>query len=429
VISATLPLRLVGDDIDDPSFISRYKGNILRDSEGLMQLEQQISLPEADGESAAHSARVAKYVRRKIEEAGGSISFAEYMHHALYAPGLGYYNAGTTKFGATGDFVTAPEVSSVFGGVIARQCAAVMTELDSFSILELGAGSGRLAADMLLRLSDLDALPDRYLILEVSTDLYERQKSLLQSSIPELIDRVTWLDQLPDEHVGVIVANEVLDALPVERFVRRGDSVLQVRVASDVDRFVIEEHAAPENLLTAVQAIEDDLGHALPNNYVSDVSLAASALTWDLARMLRQGVMFLFDYGVSRREYYAQDRSGGWLRCHFRHHAHNDPLILPGIQDMTTWVDFSAVAQAAVENELEVTGFVTQAQFLIAGGLDQELAEFSELPIDAQLKLSAQVKLLTLPGEMGENFKCLGLSRGGLTRPAAFGLVDRTASL
>jgi len=395
-----------------------------------MQHQQHLSLPQADAESAAHSARVAEYIRQKIDAAGGQISFAEYMQHALYAPGLGYYNAGTTKFGAAGDFITAPEVSSVFGGVLARQCASAFAEIESPSILEFGAGSGKLAVDVLATLAELDALPKRgYQILEVSADLRERQESCLRREVPELLDHVTWLDRLPAEHTGVIVANEVLDALPVERFIRRRDGVSQLCVAVDNDVFVLRERDAPDDLVAAIGAIEAELNEQLPHGYASEVCTAGPHWIGDIARVLREGVAFLFDYGVSRREYYAAERSGGWLRCHFRHHAHNDPLILPGIQDLTSWVDFSAIAGAAVEGGLDIAGFVAQAQFLIGGGLDQQLANFPELPIDAQLKLSAQVKLLTLPGEMGENFKCLGLSRGALTQPTAFGLADRTTSL
>ncbi len=394
-----------------------------------MQYEQHTSLPEADPESAQHSARVAQYVRDKIAAAGACISFAEYMHHVLYAPGLGYYSAGTTKFGAAGDFVTAPEVSSVFGSVLARQCAEVLAQVDVPSILEFGAGSGKLAADILRKLSELGAVPDRYSILEVSADLRERQESFLRDEIPEFADRVVWLDQLPEEHSGVIVANEVLDALPVERFVRRVGRVMQICVAVDGEAFSLVERDAPESLATAVAAIESDLGQPLPDGYTSDICLASAAWVADLASILAKGAVFLFDYGVSRREYYADERSDGWLRCHFRHHAHDDPLILPGIQDLTSWVDFTAAAEAAVAAGLDVLGFSTQAQFLIGGGLEQELADFAELPIDAQLKLSGQVKLLTLPGEMGENFKCLGLGRGDIIVPAAFNSADRTMSL
>jgi SAM-dependent MidA family methyltransferase len=395
-----------------------------------MQHEQQLSLPQPDAQSAAHSVRVAEFLREKIANSGGQISFAEYMHHALYAPGLGYYSASTTKFGAAGDFVTAPEVSSVFGQVLAQQCVEVLHQVEAASILEIGAGSGKLAVDILATLAQLDALPQSgYQILEVSADLRERQEVLLRRELPELIDRVTWLECLPDEHRGVIVANEVLDALPVERFIRRSNGTSQLCVAVDNDAFVLCEREAPDYLAAAVGAIEAKRGERLADGFSSDVCVAATHWVGDLAQVLRNGVVFLFDYGVTRREYYAAERSGGWLRCHFRHHVHDDPLILPGIQDLTAWVDFSAVAEAAVSGGLEIVGFVNQAQFLIGGGLDRQLANFSELPIDAQLKLSAQVKLLTLPTEMGENFKCLGLSRGAPTQPSAFGLADRTTSL
>jgi SAM-dependent MidA family methyltransferase len=388
-----------------------------------------MSLSALDAASAAHSARVADYIRRQIADAGGQISFAEYMHHALYAPGLGYYSAGATKFGAAGDFVTAPEISPVFAGVLARQCAEILVSLDSPTLLEVGAGSGRLACDLLGKLAELDALPERYEILEVSPDLRERQLSLLRSEVPDITDRVSWLDRFPESLTGVIVANEVLDALPVERFAIRADGISQLCVTGQDKAFAIAERAAPESLVAAVAGIGHELGEPLPVGYVSDVCLALPPWIAEMAGSLEQGTAFLFDYGVSRREYYARDRSGGWLRCHYRHRAHNNPLIFPGVQDLTAWVDFSAVAAAAVENDLDVVGYVTQAQFLIGGGLDDELADFGELPIDAQLKLSGQVKLLTLPGEMGENFKCVGLSRGPVPQPTAFKLADRTMSL
>ncbi len=394
-----------------------------------MQQKQHLSLPPADAESAAHSQRVAEFISRRIAAAGGKISFAEYMHHALYAPALGYYCAGTTKFGEAGDFITAPETSSVFGHVLARQCAGVLAEVASPSILEFGAGSGKLAADILTMLAEMNAAPDSYRILEVSAELRERQEAFLASAVPDLVERISWLDRLPDQHTGVIVANEVLDALPVERFTRRGDDVIQLCVAVEDGSFVSAEREAPDTLAAAVGAIEEQLGQQFPNGFISEVCTAAPQWIGDLAGILRQGAAFLFDYGVTRREYYAPERSGGWLRCHFRHHAHDDPFILPGIQDITAWVDFSLAAEAAAAGGLDVAGFVTQAQFLIGGGLDQVLADFAELPIDAQLKLSGQVKLLTLPGQMGENFKCLGLTRGNIARPDAFGLADRTPSL
>ncbi|MDH3434357.1 MAG: SAM-dependent methyltransferase, partial [Gammaproteobacteria bacterium] len=284
-----------------------------------MQHGQHLALPKPDAQSAAHSVRVAESLREKIAGSGGQISFAEYMHHVLYAPGLGYYSAGTTKFGEAGDFVTAPEISPVFGQVLARQCVEVLDQVESASILEVGAGSGRLAVDILSTLAKLDALPrSGYQILEVSADLRERQEALLHRELPQLMDRVAWLQRLPDVHDGVVVANEVLDALPVERFIRRGNGISQLCVALDNDVFVLRERDAPENLVAAVSAIEAELGKQLPDGFSSEVCLAATQWIRDLAPVLRIGVAFLFDYGVSRREYYAAERSGGWLRCHFR---------------------------------------------------------------------------------------------------------------
>jgi SAM-dependent MidA family methyltransferase len=364
-----------------------------------------------------------------MADAGGSLSFAEFMQHALYAPGLGYYAAGATKFGAEGDFVTAPEVSPVFGRVLARQCAEVLADVDRGSILEYGAGSGRLARDVLETLARFDALPERYEILEVSAELQERQALYLRAELPELVSRVAWLDRPPENLAGVVIANEVLDALPVERFKRCAGGVMQLRVIDDGSAFAFVEAPAPERLLESVLAIEEQLDEKLPDGFVSDISLGLPAWVSALADTLQRGVAFLFDYGVTRREYYAAERSGGWLRCHFRHHAHNNPLLLTGIQDLTAWVDFSAVAEAGLTSGLDVAGYSPQAQFLLGGGLEAEMQEFGSLPLASQLELSGQVKTLTLPGTMGEHFKCLALRRGDVRIPSAFRLADRTHTL
>jgi SAM-dependent MidA family methyltransferase len=394
-----------------------------------MQQDLPSSLPEPDAASAEHSERTATCIREHIEAAGGSISFAEFMHHALYAPGLGYYTAGTTKFGEQGDFVTAPEVSAVFGRVLARQCAEVLGQVESGAILEYGAGSGKLAVDMLQALEELGALPSSYLILEVSPDLREREQAYIGEQIPALADRVAWIDAVPDAHRGVIVANEVLDSMPVERFVRRDEGVMQLRVAVDDGRFAFVETAAPESLEQAVAAIERYLGSPLPDGYTSEVCLAIPPWIGGMAAALREGVAFLFDYGGSRREYYAPGRSDGWLRCHFRHRAHNDPLILPGIQDVTAWVDFTSVARAAAAQGFDVAGYAPQAQFLMGGGLEAEMRGFETRTTAEQLTLSQEIKKLTLPGEMGERFKCIALRKGSIATPTAFNLADRTHTL
>ncbi len=394
-----------------------------------MQHDYAFSLPQPDAVSAAHSERCADYIRSRIHDAGGSISFAEFMHYALYAPRLGYYSAGTRKFGDDGDFVTAPEISPLFGRVIARQCAGVLRNVPGGAILEFGAGSGRLALEVLRTLDELDALPTEYSIMEVSADLRERQQRLLRRELPGIADRISWLDRMPETQRGVVIANEVLDALPVERFMRRSGGVCQLRVGDEGGEFVFVDEPAPDILAAAVESIEKDIGERLPDNYVSEVSLAAPAWLRDVAQMLEHGMILLFDYGVSRREYYAPDRNEGWLRCHFRHRAHSDPLILTGIQDLTAWVDFSAIAEVAERGGLEILGYVSQSQFLLAGDIEAELQDFAEMPIESQLQTAAQIKMLTLPGEMGENVKCLGLARGDIPRPAAFDSADRTHTL
>ena len=386
-------------------------------------------MPIPDDDSLAHCQKVSASIKEAIEESDGSISFAQFMHLALYSPGLGYYNVGTTKFGAAGDFITAPEVSPLFGRIVARQCKAVLQQTDNGQILELGAGSGKLAVDILRSLDDLKSLPERYLILETSADLQARQQELIRDELPGLYHRVEFLSELPTELTGVVIANEVADALPVERFERTHDAVIQMHVTADDAGFDWSRQPAPKILSAAVERIEADIGEPLPGGYQSEVSLGLPDWIAQLARCLHKGLVLLFDYGISRSEYYSPDRNQGWLRCHFRHHAHNEPLIYAGIQDLTSWVDFTAVAQSADENGLDVAGFVTQADFLISGGLEEELASIAELPIADQLELSRQVKILTLPGEMGENFKCIGLSRGELTGLTAFNNADKAHRL
>jgi SAM-dependent MidA family methyltransferase len=327
----------------------------------------------------------------------------------------------------------------LFGRVLARQCATVLEEINSGDtgksaategqILELGAGTGTLAATMLDALSELGTLPDKYLILEVSPDLQQRQERLLRERVPALFERVVWLAQLPEDFRGVVIANEVADALPVERFQIDEGVVWQSRVIVDQGRLAWHREAAPAALSTAVDELQASLDIRLPDQYQSEICLALAPWIQDLVRSVNQGLLFMFDYGVTGREYYAPDRHDGWLRCHFRHRVHSDALILPGIQDLTAWVDFSSMAAAAVAGGAEVAGFVSQAHFLVNGGLQEELAGFESLPIAQQVEISRQAKLLTLPGEMGESFKCMGLICGDLQPPAAFSQADRTHML
>ncbi|HEX5788483.1 MAG TPA: SAM-dependent methyltransferase [Woeseiaceae bacterium] len=396
-----------------------------------MQASPVPGLPPPDETSARHSARCAEHIRERIRAAGGSLSFREFMHEALYAPGLGYYAAGTAKFGRAGDFVTAPEVSPLFGRVLASVVADVLATLGGGDILEFGAGSGRLAVDVLRRLEETGRLPDRYAILEVSAELRDRQARLFEQELPGLRGRIRWLERLPESHRGVVIANEVLDALPVERFTVDG-GVRQLRVAAAGEGFAWTDVPAPRSLGNAVRTIEAALGRELENGYTSEVSPLLGPWIGAVADCLDTGAVLLFDYGASRREYYAPDRSGGWLRCHFRHHAHSDPLVLPGIQDLSAWVEFTAVAEAARGAGLDIGGYVTQAQFLLSGGIVDELTSaLAAMPPSSRtaVELASQVKMLTLPGQMGERFKCLGLVRDLQSLPPALTTQDRTHTL
>lgn len=399
-----------------------------------MQPEQDIpaGLPSPDADSLRHADAVAAYIRERIAESDGAISFGEFMQHALYAPGLGYYAAGARKFGAGGDFVTAPEVSPLFGRVLAAQIAPLLATIDGASILEIGAGSGALAISVLDRLAELDALPERYLIFDVSADLIERQRLRLEEERPELAARVTWTDTLPAGFAGVVIANEVADALPVERFERTGHddhAIRQLYVGDDGGRFAADYRPASEIVVEQVLALESHLGRRFQPVYRSELSLGLSAWVSDIIDSVEHGVVLIFDYGLPRSEYYAADRALGWLRCHFRHHAHSQPLIFPGIQDITCWVDFTTIAEAGVQGGAELAGFVTQAMFLLNGGLDNEFASFDTLALVEQLELARQAKLLTMPDEMGEHFKCIGLTKGDTPIPEIFANGSRLHAL
>ncbi len=394
-------------------------------------MSDTFQLPEPAADGRAHAALVARLIEQRIAATGGWIDFAEYMDLALYAPGLGYYSAGAQKFGDAGDFVTAPEISPLFSACIARCCAEFMASPGAL-ILELGAGTGAMAAAMLETLQRFDAVPERYLILEVSADLRARQRALITRRLPGLVDRVTWLDSLPDAPIdGVIVANEVLDALPVSRFtIDASGDVQALGVAQGPAGFDWCARPAGPELAARVAALRPSGGWSPP--YTSEVCLRLPAFIAGLAGVLGRGVMLLIDYGLPRRDYYHPDRSAGTLACHYRHRRHADPFFLPGLQDLTAWVDFTAVAEAAVDAGLDVLGFTTQAHFLVAAGLDEEFArlvEQSGADPRANLAAAAAMKTLLMPGEMGENFKVMALGRDVSGAPAAVVHSDMTHRL
>ncbi len=373
------------------------------------------TLPVPDPVAAAHSARVLDDLRAEMAATGGALSFARFMELALYAPGLGYYCAGTRKFGAGGDFITAPELSPLFSRCLAHQCREILEALGGGAILELGAGTGIMAADLLQELRTLNALPKQYAILELSGDLRERQRQTLAEQVPELLERVVWLDTLPASGFrGVILGNEVLDALPVERFHITAQGPRRLLVV-DTEAGLDWMEGAEDPAVTAMVAqIEAEIGGQLPEGYTSEYVPQFQEWLTAVAEPLTAGALLFIDYGYPRRDYYHPERSTGTLLCHYRHRAHDDPLILPGLQDITASVDFTAVADAALAVGLEVAGYTTQSYFLLGCGLMELLAE--EIPPNPAhsiryLEQARQVKLLTLPGEMGDRFQALALTR------------------
>lgn len=362
----------------------------------------------------------------QITEARGWLSFARFMETALYQPGMGYYTAGARKFGAAGDFVTAPEMSALFGHTLANQVAQWMAASAPF-VLEVGAGSGRLAADLLQALDARGMAPSRYYILDVSADLRARQFDTIASACPLLLERVTWLDQLPNEFSGVVIGNELLDALPVHLVTWGADSITEKGVTLGTDgSFKWEERPAAGALLVEAEAIRKQCPVA--PGYSSEIGLAVSAWAASWGSILQQGALLLLDYGFPRREFYHPQRTGGTLMCHYRHHAHPDPFYLPGLQDITAHVDFTAVISAAHSEGLELLGYTSQARFLFNCGLLDQLARMTPGSTD-YIRATHAVDKLTSPAEMGELFKVIALGRGITEAPLGFLRGDRSHTL
>ncbi|HEX8962771.1 MAG TPA: SAM-dependent methyltransferase [Rhodocyclaceae bacterium] len=378
-------------------------------------------LPTPSEEAQAASRALCARIGDAIAAAGGWISFARYQEMALYERDLGYYAGGSRKFGAEGDFVTAPELTPLFGYALARQVAQVM-DASAPAVLEAGAGSGRLAADLLRGLDALGAAPQRYLILELSGELRARQRETLQREAPELAERVEWLGAMPESFSGCIVANELLDAMPVQVLAWREEGLMERGVATNADgRFQWADRPADERL----RRLAAELPVAAP--YVSEVAPIARAWVAEWGRRLARGAMILVDYGLSRREYYHPQRSGGTLRCHYRHRAHDNPFWWPGLSDITTHVDFTAAAEAAHGAGLGVLGYANQATFLMNCGIGELLAQRQETG-DAAKALGA-VQVLLAPGEMGELFKVLACGRGIEAPLLGFARGDRAHAL
>jgi SAM-dependent MidA family methyltransferase len=381
-----------------------------------------MALPEPTPEARAHSDRVAGHISEEIAASGGWISFARYMELALYAPGLGYYSAGAKKLGKAGDFVTAPEISPLYGQTLARQVKQVL-DADFDEVLEVGAGSGALAATLLEELERLGKVPRSYLILELSADLRERSRDRLAARVPYLMERVAWLNRLPPSFSGVVLGNEVLDAMPAHVIRVQGRKFEEGGVGVKSGRLDWSWRLAGGELIDAARPL------GLPEGFRTEIQLSARGFMRSLGEVLEKGAAFFVDYGFPAKEYYHPQRKEGTLMCHYRHHAHADPFFLPGLQDITSHVDFSAIAAAARAGGLEILGYTGQAQFLVNCGITEVMARTPAEDAGEFLPLANQANRLMSPAEMGELFKVIALGKGFKAPLVGFREGDRRQAL
>ena len=384
------------------------------------------ALPEPDADARAHSARVRAAILDAIAARGGFLSMREYVEIALYAPGLGYYAAGAHKLGAAGDFTTAPELTPLFGAALATQVAEILEATASREIVELGAGSGRLAIDLLGELDRLGAPPSRYAIVETSPDLRERQRAAVARELHGGVDRVAWLDAPPARIDGAVLMNEVLDAIPPHVVARIDGAWHERGVTIGRDGALVHaDRACDDQRLVA--AARDRFPPE--GDYASEINPAAEALVEDLGRRLASGAILAIDYGFPRREYYHPERREGTLMAHYRHRATSDPFVWPGLADLTAHVDFTAVAEAGARAGLGVAGYASQAAFLIGCGILDRLAAVGEPTSPAYLREAGAVQKLLSPAEMGELFKAIALERGESIRWPGFAAGDASHRL
>ena len=385
-----------------------------------------MALSKPDPDAKAYSEALKYRIADEIEAAGGWIGFDRFMDLALYAPGMGYYSGGARKFGAAGDFVTAPEISSTFSQTIATQTAQILA-LSAPQIIEVGGGSGRMAADLLLELERRGSLPDTYHILELSGELRERQHATLTKRASHLLARVDWLDRLPEHFDGLVLANELLDAMPVHRVVWEDAEILERGVSWENSEFVWRNRAIKGRVLERAKMLATE--YPLPPGYTSEICLASADWTAAWAGILGQGALLLIDYGFPRHEFYHPQRDDGTLMCHYRHHAHGEPFFLPGLQDITAHVDFTAIVEAGFEAGLDFLGYTTQATFLLNCGLTEVLAR---TPIEDVMRYVPQAQAaqkLISPAEMGELFKVIALGKRITETLTGFAQGDRGATL
>lgn len=386
-----------------------------------------MSLPTPSPDALAHSERLVRLIADEIADAGGWIPFSRYMERALYTPGLGYYSGGARKFGPGGDFITAPELTPLFGQALAVQVEDVMC-LSAPGLLEIGAGTGLLAADLLLELEHRAALPERYAILELSGELRARQQETLNGKVPHLAQRVCWLDRLPSRFEGAIVANEVLDVMPLHVVVSRPEGLFERGVTvDDQGHLRWADRPATGAIRHAAEAL--DLPRPEVGEYVTELNLAARAWVSDWSERLERGALLLVDYGYPRAEYYLPSRSSGTLLCYYRHHAHADPFLWPGLNDITAFIDFTSIAEAAHDAGLDVLGYASQASFLFNCGILEALERRRPEGSADYIRAARAVQRLTTPQEMGELFKVLALGKGMSGRLIGFRRGDRLHTL
>ncbi len=396
-------------------------------------IKQTQSLPEPSADALLHSQKLIARIRKEIDSSNGSITFRRYMEMALYEPALGYYVAGTHKIGEQGDFITAPEVSPLFSQCIAQQCKEVLQETQgntsttlSTSILELGAGTGIMASDILLALETENSLPDHYYILDLSPDLKQRQKETLKQRAPHLLKTVKWLSQLPDSFKGIIIGNEVLDAMPVDVFTQQNDTVFEHHVIWEDGKLCEQLQIARDDLRNKVLAL--NIPHeATP--YTSEINPNLSGWFETISDSLEKGVVLLADYGYPRKEYYFEERNKGTLICHYQHLVNEAPLHYSGLQDITASVDFTAVAEAADDAGLDVMGFTSQVNFLTNNDLEALFVKVLDENPNMQYKLAQQVRTLSLPAEMGERFKFIALGKNYQKPLIGFSNLDQRVRL
>ncbi|MCU7799248.1 MAG: SAM-dependent methyltransferase [gamma proteobacterium symbiont of Lucinoma myriamae] len=391
------------------------------------------SFPEPSAAVKAHSDQLKQLIQDAIKAQDGKITFADYMNKALYAPGLGYYSAGLKKFGKQGDFITAPEISPLFSQCLALQCIHIMQQSNQQVLLEVGAGSGIMAIELVLELEKQAKLPEQYLILELSAELRDRQQQAIKARLPHLYERFMWLDCLPEKPFsGIVIGNELLDAMPVHMLNLEGDRIYERYVALDDNNNFIWQDDSPENprlqkIAENIRAVQQPLAHLNDKpdqSYITEVNLQAIDWIKSIADILTAGAILLVDYGYTAQEYYHPQRSMGTLMCHYQHHRHDDPFYLPGLQDITAHVDFSSIAHAAHDCGLTVCGFTTQAHFLMAGGLVELTKDLDPDDIIHFSEVARQIKMLTLPEEMGELFKVILLAKDKTLSLPAFELQN-----